>query len=150
MLTWSFPNRRAWRSEEYGGINVGQYSDDVVGNAYAVAYPDSWQTAIDVAARLDELEHATVQSLRAVVETDAPVELVEAALFNLSTLRSPTVFQTADGEYYGWEGSATAPAAATAPAPTSGATSSPPRCCSRPSPARSATPSSPAAPTRPG
>ncbi len=37
-------------------------------------------------------------------EADAPREVVEAALFNLSTLRSPTVFQTADGEFYGWEG----------------------------------------------
>ena len=42
--------------------------------------------------------------MRAVVESDAPREVVEAALFKLSTLRSPTVFQTADGEYYGWEG----------------------------------------------
>ena len=37
-------------------------------------------------------------------DADAPREVVEAALFNLSTLRSPTVFQTADGEFYGWEG----------------------------------------------
>jgi non-lysosomal glucosylceramidase len=104
LLTWSFPNRRAWRSEEYGGINIGEYSDDVVGNAYSVAYPDSWQTAQQVAARLPELERATVATVAAVAEADAPVELVEAALFNLSTLRSPTVFPTADGEYYGWEG----------------------------------------------
>ena len=31
-------------------------------------------------------------------------EILEAALFNLSTLRSPTVFRIADGGYYGWEG----------------------------------------------
>jgi non-lysosomal glucosylceramidase len=104
LLTWSFPNRRAWRSEEYGGINIGQYSADVVGNAYTVAHPDSWQTALDVAARLTELEAATVRCVRSVVDTDAPAELREAALFNLSTLRSSTVFQTAAGDYYGWEG----------------------------------------------
>ena len=104
LLTWCFPNRRAWRSEEYGGINIGQYVDDVVGNAYAVRHPDSWQTALDVASRLGDLEAATVRCVRAVVETDAPLELREAALFNLSTLRSPTVFQTAAGDYYGWEG----------------------------------------------
>ena len=39
LLTWSFPNRRAWRSEDHGGINVGEYSDAVVGNAYSVTYP---------------------------------------------------------------------------------------------------------------
>jgi non-lysosomal glucosylceramidase len=104
LLTWCFPNRRAWRSEEYGGINIGEYSDAIVGNAYAEAYPDSWQTALQLAPRLPELEQATVASVRAVVDTDAPAEITEAALFNLSTLRSPTVFQTASGDYYGWEG----------------------------------------------
>ena len=104
LLTWNFPHRRAWRSEDHGGINVGEYSDAVVGNAYSVAFPDSWQTATELVPRLDELERASVDSVRAVVESDAPREVVEAALFNLSTLRSPTVFQTADGEYYGWEG----------------------------------------------
>ncbi len=104
LLTWCFPNRRAWRSEEYGGINIGQYDDTVVGNAYAVAYPDSWRTAVELVPRLAALEARTVETVRAVVETDAPAEIREAALFNLSTLRSPTVFQTADGEYYGWEG----------------------------------------------
>ena len=48
LMTWNFPHRRAWRSEEYGGINVGEYTDEVVGNAYAVALPDSWQTAPEV------------------------------------------------------------------------------------------------------
>ncbi len=104
LLTWNFPNRRAWRSEDHGGINVGEYSDAVIGNAYSITYPDSWQTATDLASRVDDLEHASAASLRAVAEADAPGELVEAALFNLSTLRSPTVFQSADGEYYGWEG----------------------------------------------
>ncbi|HEU5485644.1 MAG TPA: GH116 family glycosyl-hydrolase [Microlunatus sp.] len=104
MITWNFPNRRAWRSEDHGGINVGEYSDAVIGNAYSVAYPDSWQTATDLVSRLDDLEQATAATVAAVADTDAPAELIEAALFNLSTLRSPTVFQSADGEYYGWEG----------------------------------------------
>jgi len=104
LITWAFPNRRAWRSDEYGGINLGEYADDVVGNAYTIAYPDSWRTAVEIADRLPELEQATVDTVRAVVDVDCPAEVVEAALFNLSTLRSPTVFQTADGRYYGWEG----------------------------------------------
>ncbi len=104
LLTWNFPQRRAWRSEDHGGINVGEYSDAIVGNAYSLAYPDSWRTATDLVGQLDELERASAATVRAVVESDAPREVVEAALFNLSTLRSPTVFQIADGEYYGWEG----------------------------------------------
>lgn len=104
LITWCFPNRRAWRSEEYGGINLGQYTDDVVGNAYAARWPDSWLTALEVSDQLGGLEEATVASARAVVDADAPAEIREAALFNLSTLRSPTVFATAEGNYYGWEG----------------------------------------------
>ena len=103
LLTWSFPNRRAWRSEDHG-IDVAEYTNDVIGNAYSLTYPDSWQTAVDLVPRLAELEAASVASLHAVAEADAPPELIEAALFNLSTLRSPTVFRSAEGEYYGWEG----------------------------------------------
>lgn len=104
LLTWSLPSRRAWRSEEYGGINLGQYTDDVVGNYYSTVWPNSWQTAIDLLGRLDDLETQTVQTVSAVINTDTPTEITEAALFNLSTLRSPTVFQTADGRFFGWEG----------------------------------------------
>lgn len=102
LLTWSFPNRRAWESTGHGGVN--DYADTIVGNAYSVTHPDSWRTAQQVADRLPELERDTVETVRAVLGTDAPDDVTEAALANLSTLRSPTVFQTADGRYYGWEG----------------------------------------------
>ncbi|MBZ0289946.1 MAG: glycoside hydrolase family 116 protein, partial [Anaerolineae bacterium] len=39
-----------------------------------------------------------------VCDSDLPRVVKEAALFNLSTLRSQTTFQTADGYIYGWEG----------------------------------------------
>ncbi|SDS67253.1 GH116 family glycosyl-hydrolase [Actinopolymorpha singaporensis] len=101
LLTWNFPNRRAWSGS---GTHLGEYGDTVIGNAYSVAHRDSWATAVLVAERLPELEGVTLDAIRAVVDTDAPVTLREAALFNLSTLRSPTVFQSAAGDYYGWEG----------------------------------------------
>jgi hypothetical protein len=37
-------------------------------------------------------------------ESDLPEPVREAALFNLSTLRSQTVFRLADGNLFGWEG----------------------------------------------
>lgn len=101
LITWNFPHRRAWTDS---GSHIGNYSDAVIGNAYSVAHPDSWVTAALVADQLTELERATVDTVTAVVEADAPAALREAALFNLSTLRSPTVFQSAAGDYYGWEG----------------------------------------------
>ena len=44
--------------------------------------------------------------VRALSKSDLPEEVKEAALFNLSTLRTQTCFRTADGRFYGFEGSA--------------------------------------------
>ena len=41
-----------------------------------------------------------------VLAAKAPAVVREAALFNLSTLRTETCFRTADGNFYGWEGCA--------------------------------------------
>ena len=52
----------------------------------------------------DELEATTVDFVSSVWRSDLSDTVKEAALFNLSTLRSPTVFRTADGFPFGWEG----------------------------------------------
>ena len=43
--------------------------------------------------------------VRSFVETDLPQAAKEAALCNLSTLRCQTCFRTADGNFFGFEGS---------------------------------------------
>lgn len=101
LITWNFPNHRAWAAS---GSHLADQGSTVIGNAYSRADPDSWSTAQTIARDLDRLENATIQTVAAIVDTDAPVALKEAALFNLSTLRSTTVFQSAAGDYYGWEG----------------------------------------------
>ena len=101
LITWNFPNRRAWQSS---GTPDGRSADALIGNAYSGRHPDSWQTAVDVAGRLSELESRTVDCVRTVLAADVPGEITEAALFNISTLRTETVFQSAAGDYYGWEG----------------------------------------------
>lgn len=104
LLTWSFPNRRAWRSDDFGPIHIGQYTDDIVGNHYSTTHPDPWATAEWLAGRMDDLEARTARVTRAIIDSDLPQTVKEAGLSNLSTLRSPTLFRTADGEFYGWEG----------------------------------------------
>jgi hypothetical protein len=42
--------------------------------------------------------------ISSITQSELPEPIKESALFNLSTLRSQTFFQTADGHYYGWEG----------------------------------------------
>lgn len=101
LITWAFPNRRAWNPT---GHFIGKYREDIIGNAYTEARPDSRATAVEIAGRLDELERATVACVRAVLDADVPAEITEAALFNLSTLRTTTVFRSAAGDFYGWEG----------------------------------------------
>lgn len=103
LLTWSFPNRRAWKDDE-GFHDARAYGDEVVRNYYSIVHPDPWRTALDALDALPSLEKSTVAAITAIVDSTAPRSIREAALFNISTLRSPTVFRTDDGRFYGWEG----------------------------------------------
>jgi len=98
LLAWHFPNRRTWTPAKTGG------DPEIVGNHYARRDADAWAVVQRVGPRLSDLEERTVRFVRAFVAADLPGPAKEAALFNLSTLRSHTVFRTADGHLYGWEG----------------------------------------------
>lgn len=76
----------------------------IVGNYYATQYRDAWDVAEKVSKRLPELERRTVAFVRAFCESDLPAVVKEAALNNVSTLRTQTAFRTADGFLFGWEG----------------------------------------------
>jgi uncharacterized protein (DUF608 family) len=104
VISWNFPNRHAWQSTDYGDISQAQYSHDVVGNAYANRSTNAWEAILQVAGKLSVLENRTAGFVNSVTSADLPNSIKEAALFNLSTLRSQTFFQTADGHFYGWEG----------------------------------------------
>ena len=109
LLTWRFPNRQTWSPVETDGCCAGGQCDGAkspnwVGNYYTTQYKDAWDVARKVAPQLATLEAESVRFVRAVVDSDLPVEVREAALFNLSTLRSQTVFRTPDGRLFGFEG----------------------------------------------
>jgi non-lysosomal glucosylceramidase len=104
VLAWHFPNRRGWIGERTESIDHGRLSDDIVGNHYATLYEDAWQAAADFSGRLPELETRTLDFIGAFCDSSLPDPVKEAALFNLSTLRTETCFRTADGRFYGWEG----------------------------------------------
>ncbi|OGD21252.1 MAG: hypothetical protein A2W03_09530 [Candidatus Aminicenantes bacterium RBG_16_63_16] len=96
LLTWHFPNRETWTPKKK--------EDDRIGNYYTTLYADAWDAAEKIAPRLGELEKAAVEFVSAFCGTSLPAEVKEAALFNLSTLRSQTCFRTPDGRFYGYEG----------------------------------------------
>jgi uncharacterized protein (DUF608 family) len=91
FLTWHFPNRKAW-------------SNEVVGNYYTTQYTDAWDVIEETYPKLNELEEKTLLFVSSFLSSDLPEVVKEAALFNVSTLRSQTVFRLSDGHTMGWEG----------------------------------------------
>ncbi|MBI1338148.1 MAG: hypothetical protein GC164_14485 [Phycisphaera sp.] len=97
FISWHFPNRLTWWRRK-----DGQYP--VIGNHYTARFPDAWAAAEHTSKNLPSLEKRTVAFVRSVVESDVPDVVREAALFNVSTLRTQTCFRTPDGYFYSWEG----------------------------------------------
>ena len=91
LITWYFPNRTAWSSVP-------------LQNYYSTKYINSWDVALKTAPMLPHLEDKSIEFVNAFCKTDIPEEVKEAALFNLSTLRSQTCFRLSDGNFFAWEG----------------------------------------------
>jgi len=121
LLAWHFPNRYSWTRPE-----TEWTEDDLIGNYYTTQYADAWDVAERTAQAMPVLEERTRRFVRAFLESDLPDEVKEAALFNVSTLRTQTCFRTPDGRFYGWERVRPTPrGAATVRARTCGTTSRP-------------------------
>lgn len=99
FLTWHFPNRRAWAP-----FRMPSAEDPIVGNHYTTRFADAWEAARNIVPRMASLEDGTRRFVDAVIRSSAPEEMREAALFNLATLRSQTVFRLPTGELMAWEG----------------------------------------------
>jgi uncharacterized protein (DUF608 family) len=97
VIAWHFPNREAW------GAPAGE-KPAIVGNHYTTRFADAWAAAAHAARHWPALERDTAAFVHSVAASDLPPEVREAALFNLSTLRSQTCFRAADGRFFGWEG----------------------------------------------
>jgi uncharacterized protein (DUF608 family) len=91
-ITWHFPNRKDWNGKQ------------TVGNYYTTQYANAWNVAEKEVENLADYEAQTLKFVNAFLTTTVPEVVKEAALFNLSTLRSQTVFRIADGHMLGWEG----------------------------------------------
>ncbi len=91
LLTWYFPNRIAW-------------SEAPLKNYYSTRYSDSWDVAVRTTASLASLEKRTIEFAGAICGSDLPESVREAALFNISTLRTQTCFRISDGNFFAWEG----------------------------------------------
>ena len=99
LLAWHFPNRMTWTPAKDACCEANR-----VGNYYTTQFKDAWDAASRAAAALPRLEADTLRFVRAFCESDLPAAVKEAALFNLSSLRTQTSFRTEDGRFFGWEG----------------------------------------------
>ncbi|MDA2929579.1 non-lysosomal glucosylceramidase [Acidobacteria bacterium AH-259-O06] len=105
LLTWHFPNRQTWTPKELVTLGPEKKNPNRVGNYYTTKYRDAWEVAVRTANALPQLEADTVKFVRAFCDSDLPVVVKEAALYNVNTLRTQTCFRTEDGHFFGWEGS---------------------------------------------
>jgi uncharacterized protein (DUF608 family) len=102
LLAWHFPNRTPDRC----GWEAAAAEDKttVVGNYYCQRFMDAWEVARHVARELPSLEERSRHFAAAVESSTLPPAALDAALSNLSTVRTNTAFRTADGEFHGFEG----------------------------------------------
>jgi uncharacterized protein (DUF608 family) len=103
LLGWHFPNRRTWQPRQ-PSTSCCAPDLDRVGNYYATLYRDAQDVIRQMVPALADLERETVAFVRAFCDSDLPQAIKEAALYNLSTLRTQTCYRTEDGRFYGWEG----------------------------------------------
>ena len=99
LLAWHFPNRYTWTP-----ANTPPSGDDRIGNHYTTRYADAWDVLAREVPQLASLRARTKTFVDAVCGSDLPLQVKEAALFNVSTLRTQTCFRTVDGTLFGWEG----------------------------------------------
>jgi uncharacterized protein (DUF608 family) len=80
LITWYFPNRTAWASEP-------------LNTYYCTKYQGAWDVATKTIPELDYLEDKTIEFVEAFCNSDLSEVVKEAALFNISTLRTQTCFR---------------------------------------------------------
>lgn len=100
VIGWHFPYRKAWN--HWPGSNRPR--QHVVGNHYTTVTADAGEAAVSFGRALDQAVAASAAFVRSIIDSDLPAVMADAALSNLAILKSPTVFRTADGRFYGWEG----------------------------------------------
>jgi uncharacterized protein (DUF608 family) len=98
-ISWHFPNRPDWN-----GAWDPSVKGKIIGNYYTTRYSDAWDVISKEQPRFSEYENLTLKFVKAFIGSTIPNVVKEAALFNLSTLRSQTVFRIPDGHLMGWEG----------------------------------------------
>ena len=100
-IAWHLPHRTTF---EWGFPEVAERTGDDVGNHYAARFTNAWSVMEHLDSHLPELEKTSADFSRCFLQSTLPPPLIDAALNNISTLRTTTCFRTADGKFYAFEG----------------------------------------------
>jgi uncharacterized protein (DUF608 family) len=103
LIAWHFPNRFV-DFNQFGPRPEFGHSRFWLGNAYSRRTPDAVATADSFSSRWSELHELTTAWGDAFESSTLPGEAGSRLAALVADVRSPTVFQTADGNIMGFEG----------------------------------------------
>jgi len=104
LIAWSFPNRVV-NFEQFGPPRPEWGSSRFwLGNRYASVHGDAQAVARRVARDWDELRTASLSWPATLASSSLDDDAVRHLAAQVSLVRSPTCFQTADGRFFGFEG----------------------------------------------
>ncbi len=103
VIAWRFPNRLA--DFDQFGRRAGRLPALWLGNHYAQRYGTALDAVDRYAAEREHLYDRSLAWAEAFLASDLPDVAVELLLAQPALIRSPTTFRSADGRFYGFEGS---------------------------------------------
>lgn len=103
LIAWHFPNRFV-DFHQFGPRHRYGHSRFWLGNAYTRSMPAAVEAADQFIARWDELDAGTSAWADAFTSSSLPDETGARLAALVADVRSPTVFQTAEGTVFGFEG----------------------------------------------
>ncbi|RUT32585.1 hypothetical protein EMQ25_05370 [Arsenicitalea aurantiaca] len=104
VIAWYVPNFEKYWVSQYWHFTEPPAPGATWPNWYATEWPGAEAVAIEALQRWDELTGMTERFRDAIYGSTLPAASLDAAVANLSILKSPTVARLTDGSLYGWEG----------------------------------------------
>ncbi|MEF2244753.1 GH116 family glycosyl-hydrolase [Paenibacillus sp. IITD108] len=101
ILSWYFPNRiNGWNDE----IRIKREGEQITRNFYSNDFSDAWEVAKYIAEEQSRLKGQSLLFSKAMYDSSLPPEIIDAAMSNITVLRSTTCFRLSDGRFLGYEG----------------------------------------------
>lgn len=100
IIAWHFPNNpSSWCS-----CTDKSCSGPVWKNYYSTKFANAWAVAEYIGKNLCMLEKRSRAFQKGLFESTYPASVLDAAVSQISTLKTPTCLRLEDGTFWGWEG----------------------------------------------